>query len=275
MRPLLVLSVITLSACGPPGSVIEGSILDPDDANIVFFDQVSPGVRLDGTTFQIRGVRGHSVELRFQEDDRERGVMTITGLRAGSQLVLHGVWIEDRRAFPSSISMPDGGLVTVNGLRMTDPKRIPRSLATSATILSRTREGDGLFVRPVESDMPDLRVLIGPQTRIVALGGDPLSLRDLEFGDSVRIEGESVNGYVMAREVTVPQRGGESEPRAATSPDPLGSGTTGASVGSAPTGGSTTPAAQPRAAPRPEAPARRPGPPGRGLGRGRGQGRNN
>jgi hypothetical protein len=289
---LLLVSVL-LAACGRGGAVVEGTLLNPDDAAYVWADGQAERGSVEAAAFRLDGVRGDTVDLRFATADDVVGWMRIIGLPGRARLTLEGIWFEEGRAFPSAIGLEDDRVLTVNGLRMAPAGRLPPTIETDATLLALSRDGEALLVRPAEDRLPDLRVVIGPGTAVRTEDGDPISLERLEFGDSLRVGGVSEAGFVLAAEITLPRRlasGAGSASTSRVSPSPSAGATTASPTppvrSSAQTGDAAPPApVQPARGgrsvevgggrgrgsdPPPAREERGPGPPGPGRGQGRG-----
>lgn len=160
---------------------------------------------VEGDSFVVVGMEGELVELEFTEGDDPLGRMRIE-TTPGSQLTFDGIWIEDGTAFVTRIG-GEGGEVVVNGLRMAAVEAVPQRVVAEGIVLAASDEGDALVVRPVPPELPDLHVVVTPGTAIEGVRDEGDGL-DLEFGDSVRVEGTAEAGYVVATRLVL--RRGES-----------------------------------------------------------------
>jgi hypothetical protein len=211
----VTLLVALLAGCGGGTGSIEGTLLDPGDATHVLLDGQPERLSLDGNAFRVEEVRGDTLDLRFANDEREVGWMRIVGFPSGGRLDLEGVWFESSRAFPTSVRLSGAPVVQINGLRMGSAERLPDPLSLEVTVLAIARDRESLIARPLDEDLPDLRVVIVPGTAVRTVDGDPATLRGLSFGDTVRVDGRAEGGYVIAVGI-VRGRGARDEPAART-----------------------------------------------------------
>lgn len=197
----LLITAAFLGACGR-SSVIEGTLLDADDAGAVWVEGVSERVVVESLAFRLEGVAGDTIDLLFGDDEESSRRMRLIGLPGGTQLTLHGVWFEDELAFPTSIDMDGGRTLSVNGLRMGG---LPAEVDARGSVLAASRNGENLIVRSEDEGLPDLRVVVGPGTAVRSEDGEPASAERLSAGDSVIVRGSTDSGYVLATELQVPR----------------------------------------------------------------------
>jgi hypothetical protein len=211
--------------------------------------------------------------LRLMRGSDTAAMLNVSGLPPGARLRLQELRVDgdSRYAFPRSVELDGADVVTVNGMRMASAGRVPREVDVRAAVLAWSSDVGALLVRPDDARMPDLRVVVGMATQVVGTdggGADPVNIRP---GDSVRVEGRSEDGYVIASRITVPTRIGEATVLEAD-PDAIGGNdgdADGDGAARAGTGGGS-----PSAAPAPVARARAirgDDRPGKGNGRARGQ----
>ncbi|HEU4885852.1 MAG TPA: DUF5666 domain-containing protein [Longimicrobium sp.] len=288
MRIRWMVPAMVLAACGggEDGAAVEGTFapgLAPTGVWVVESERSEPA---DSAGFQLADLTPGPVSLRLMNGADTAGVLNLSGLASGARLRLEGLRVdpESGMAFPRTVQLDGGDMVTVNGLRMASASRIPRQVDVRGAVLAWSSDAGALLVRPDEPRLPDLRVVVGPATQLVGEDGGGADATMIEPGDSVRVEGRSDDGYVVASRITVPTRiaaPGQGDDDAAVdqaSEDDDGGGD---AVDRIPQGGSATPApvvaAPPRrsATPAPvvSAPPGRANHPGRGRGHAKGRGK--
>ena len=194
MRLLLPSAVLLLlTACGESNPIIHGTLLPGSDATDVYVVGQPIRARVQADTFLLVGAEGERIHLEFAEEGERLGRMRIEGWN-GERLALRGIWLDDGTAFATTLA--EGGPATVNGLRMAPPDALPRTLAIEGEVLAVSRRGDALIVRPRDETLPDLRVVVTPGTELRNAEGE--RELDVEVGDSVRVEGTSESGYLVA-----------------------------------------------------------------------------
>lgn len=296
-----MIAALALAACGGggDGAVVEGTFAPGLVADGVWVMESERRERADSSGFHVEDLTPGPMTLRLMNGADTTAMLNVSGLPGGARLRLEGLRVDgdSRFAFPRSVELDGADVVTVNGLRMGSPGRIPREVDVRGGVLAWSSDVGALLVRPDDARMPDLRVVVRPGTQVVGTdggGADPVNLRP---GDSVRVEGRSDAGYVAASRITVPTRIGgaalldaDSDALAAGGDDEDGAGSAASRVPIARpppihAGGGGARAAS-RAEPAPvsaasRVPIARPPPlrgddrPGRGNGRGRGQERGN
>jgi hypothetical protein len=200
MRILRSLPFLTMVwACGEDTLTVRGSLLPGSAATDVYVVGQPLRAPVESDSFVIGGVPGELAVLEFAEDGNRLGRMRIERW-TGSELDLRGIWIDDGIAFASTVE--GDGSATVNALRMAPESALPGTLSAAVSVLAVAPEGDALIVRPDDGELPDLRVVLTPGTSIETAGGYPAEV-DFRFGDSLRIEGASEGGYVVANTVVV------------------------------------------------------------------------
>jgi hypothetical protein len=269
--------VLVLAACGggEDGAAVEGTFapgLAPTGVWVVESERSEPA---DSAGFRLADLTPGPVSLRLMSGADTAAVLNLSGLASGARLRLEGLRVdpESGMAFPRTVQLDGGEMVTVNGLRMAPASRIPRQVDVRGAVLAWSSDAGALLVRPGEPRLPDLRVVVGPATQLVGEDGGGADATMIEPGDSIRVEGRSENGYVVASRITVPTRiaapavgdDGAAVDRASEDDDDDDAG--GGVVDRIPQGGSATPA------PVVAAPPGRADHPGRGRGRGHAKGR--
>jgi uncharacterized membrane protein YgcG len=210
MRALLILSLTLLLAAGCGAGerpiTIRGDFADGAAVSVVRAMAGQDAEVMDGA-FELTGLATSPVSLRLVQDGDTVGIIDLPDLPAGSELVLHRLRIDPatRRAFPASIEVEGADLVLVNGVRMGEPRRVPAEVDVAGTVLALTDDADALLVRPDDRRLPDLRVFVGEATEAVTPDGDPVPISGLAEGDSLRLEGHTDQGVVIATRLTVPR----------------------------------------------------------------------
>jgi hypothetical protein len=260
--PTLLLG-LWLAGCAGSDGAIRGWLAEDAAATDLWVVGGPTRTLVENDSFRIEGVAAGPVDLRFARGDEELGRMEIRDLPAAG-LELQGVWIEDGVAFPTAVALPGGGRVAVNGIHFGVAGALPAEVEARVTVLAADPDGDAFLARPLEADLPDLRVVVTPATEVVSVDGDPVGLRRLSFGDTLEVAGATEADYLLASRIVVPRRLARSSSSSSAAPPPSGR----AAAAPAP-----SPAA-PRASEAGPAPARgAEAAPGRGRGQGKGRGR--
>ncbi|CAN5674176.1 hypothetical protein BH23GEM8_BH23GEM8_22950 [soil metagenome] len=204
MRSILIWATMVLTAgCGGRESTLSGTLAEGEDVTHVWVVGGTERTAVVNDSFHISRITGDPVEILFARGEREAGRMELRDIPRGTHLSLRGIAVDDMLAFPASMVGDDDVIVSVNGVRLGTPGSIPGSVDGWTTLLSRTRSGDALLVRPDGARLPDLRVVITPGTEIRTEDGDPTSLERTDFGDSIRIVGRREAGFVIATLVEI------------------------------------------------------------------------
>lgn len=284
MRMRIVVLALALAACGggEGGAVVEGTFAPGTNADGVWVVESERRERADSSGFRLADLTPGPVSIRLTNGTDTTAVLNVANLPAGARLRLEGLRVDgdSRYAFPRTVELDGADVVTVNGMRLAPAGRIPRDVDVQGAVLAWSSDIGALLVRPADARMPDLRVVVGAATEVVGTdggGADPVNIRP---GDSIRVEGRSDEGYVVASRLTLPTRIGAAavaDTDAVASGDDGGTGDDdrvagedgGGSAGSS-GGGSAAPVPVARAGPE-----RRDDNPGRGRGRGgeRGKGK--
>jgi hypothetical protein len=256
MRAIVIWATLVLTAgCGGGESTLSGTLAEGENVTHVWVVGGTERTAVVNDSFHLSGITGDPVEILFARGEREAGRMELRDIPPGARLTLRGIAVNERLAFPASLAGDDDVIVSVNGLRMGTPGTIPGSVDGWTILLSRSRSGDALLVRPDGSRLPDLRVVITPGTQIRTEDGDPASLTRTDFGDSLRIVGQREGGFVIATLVEIRRSRAD---RSGASPDG-GATTTPTAVREAARGVSPQTPAASAPAPRPAAAADRAG----------------
>jgi hypothetical protein len=208
MRRILIWASLVLTAgCSGRESTVSGTLAEGEDITHVWVVGGTERTAVVNDSFQLAGITDDAVEILFARGEREAGRMELGDIPRGANLMLRGIAVDDRLAFPASLAGDDDVIVLVNGLRLGTPGTIPGSVDGWTSLLSRSRSGDALLVRPHGSRLPDLRVVVTPGTEIRTEDGDPASLERTDFGDSLRVVGQREGGFVIATLVEVRRSG--------------------------------------------------------------------
>ena len=272
-----MIAALALAACGggADGAVVEGTFAPGLSADGVWVVESERRENADSSGFRVADLTPGPMTLRLMRGADTAAMLNVSGLPQGARLRLQELRVDgdSRYAFPRSVELDGTDVVTVNGMRMASAGRVPREVDVRAAVLAWSSDVGALLVRPDDARMPDLRVVVGMATQVVGTdggGADPVNIRP---GDSVRVEGRSEDGYVIASRITVPTRIGEAalleaDPDAFEGENGSGAGDDGGGARASSGGGS------PSAAPAPVARApviRADNRPGNGNGRARGQ----
>jgi hypothetical protein len=160
----------------------------------------------DGT-FDLKDLAPGPVTLQLRRAGSPVGHISIPALPAGTVLTLNGLRVDaaSGRAFPTSVEMSGGKMITLNGVRMAPDGTLPDTVDAAGTVLAVSDDDAALLVRTADAEMPDLRVVITPRTQTLGPAGSVAAIR-LGRGDTVRVQGATHRGYVVASRLTVPLR---------------------------------------------------------------------
>lgn len=197
-----------LAGCGGAPATIHGTVADDVRADSVWHFGGEARAELDADTFRLESLRGDTIDLRFTGSDGLHARMEIRDVRPGARVRLHGIWIDDDVAHASGVTLEGTDAVTINGIRMGDPQRLPAEVEVDAVVLAASGSGDALLVRPLDGDLPDLRIVGTPATNVRTRDGDPTDRDEATAGDTIRVVGATHAGYVVASELVLPRRSG-------------------------------------------------------------------
>lgn len=284
MRIQWMVTALALAACGggDDGAVVEGTFHPELAATGVWVVESERSEPADSSGFRLEDLTPGPVSLRLMRGSDTAAVLNLSGLGPGMRLALQGLRVdpESGLAFPRSVELDGGPVVTVNGLRMAPAGRVPREVDERGAVLAWSSDVGALLLRPDDARLPDLRVVVVPATQVVGTDGGGADAATLEPGDSLRVEGRFQDGYVLATRLTLPTRigaatagdveaedddAGDGDGDAGTSSESFQAGGGGGSGAAAASSGPAPPLSISRI------PAARGNPPGGGNGRGRGQ----
>jgi hypothetical protein len=222
--------------------------------------------------FSLRDLSAGPITLRLVRGTDTVATLALQNVPAGTNVQLHGLETDapTRRAFPRTLALNGPGVLVLNGIRM---GREPDRVDALGTVIAASEDRAALLVRTSDATLPDLRVVIGVGTEVVLPDSTRLEPADLHRGDSVRVEGGSDQGYVVATRITVNRRITTALRESTADPAPArdeGGGSSAASDEPAPVAASTPRRAAVSAPAR--IPRERAGRPGIGRGRGKGGG---
>ncbi|HEX8695914.1 MAG TPA: hypothetical protein VF746_26090 [Longimicrobium sp.] len=238
-------SILTAAGCGGGGGTVtlRGDFPASESApTSVVAVEAEQEAEVANGGFEIAGLTPGPVTLRLVREGETLGTLAVGNLPGGSVLALRGLRVDPatRRAFPAAVEVDGPGLVRINGLRMGPAGALPDEVDERGVVLA-TSMGSGIFLlRPDDADLPDLRVLISPAAEALTPDGDPVAVEGLAAGDSVRVEGRTDSGIVVATRLTVPRHlaiaesgapGGEGVVSAASGGDGSSSGESGGGNG--------------------------------------------
>lgn len=200
--------VFSLAACGGGGDTmsIRGDFgaggLVP--TRVLAVEAEREAAVKDGA-FELPELTAGPATLRLLENDDTVGVIEVATLPGGTELELKGLRVDETtgRAFPSSVE--GVRVATLNGIRVGDPARLPAEVDARGKVLAYAPESGALLLRPENDALPDLRVILPYGVETMTVDGDPVDATQLAAGDSVRVQGRSERGFVLASRLTVPR----------------------------------------------------------------------
>ena len=233
---LLCAAAVALAACSDPETRVRGTLAEGagGDPLFVWVADGSHSARALVDTFAFSGVAPGTVDLRIGAGREEIARVEIRDLPAGAQLSLERIRLDRRRdrAIPSAIRLEGAEWVTINGIRMADPAKLPSSLDETGVVLAMSGREDALLLRPESGKLADLPVVVTPATRVVDESGEEVSLERASEGDRLRVEGKTTSGYLYADRITLlaepeeasarSEQGGEEDAREVRSEVPEG-----------------------------------------------------
>lgn len=247
---------LPLAACGGDGVLVEGTFAGGWAPTAVWVVESERRESADSAGFRVADLTPGPASLRLLQGGDTAGVLDLSGLGGGARVRLEGLRVDPATgfAFPRAVHLEGPSVVTVNGLRMAPAGRVPRRPDVRGEVLAWSPEAGAMLLRPDHPRLPDLRVVVGLATEVLGEDGGGADAALLRPGDSVRVEGRSDQGYVVASRITVPTRiagsGGEGAPDGGDAGDGQrgdgdgggAEGDGGGAVSRIPQGGSATPA---------------------------------
>jgi hypothetical protein len=183
------------------GSLGEGWELD--GLAVRLGDEAAPVPIPDGV-FDLRVDPAERLELHVIDDAGTIARLDLEGLPAGASLNLERIRPERLgRAFPAQVRLGGTRQVEINGIRMADPRRLPRRVEATGSVLAIRRNEQAMLVRPADAALPDLPVLLSERTLLLDADGDSIRLRRFSPGDSVRLELRLERPYYRAERVVL------------------------------------------------------------------------
>lgn len=203
-------AMFALAACGGggDGAVVEGTFAPGLLADGAWIVESERGERADSSGFRVADLSPGPASIRLTRGGDTAAVLNVSGLPPGARLRLRGLAVDGESgfAFPRSVELDGADVVTVNGIRFGPAHRIPREVDVRAAVLAWSPDEGALLVRPDDAGMPDLRVIVGLATEAVGTDGGGADPAGIRAGDSLRVEGSSEEGYVVASRLTLPTR---------------------------------------------------------------------
>ena len=211
-------AALLLGACSQEGVVLGGTLSEgwPQEPLEMMVEGEGSVSSVRGGEFRLDGLPAGPVRLRIRSGDEEVAHLEIGSLPAGAEVLLERIRRSPRSdlAFPATVRLKGADMALINGLRMADPDVLPTRVEGSGTILAMNDGADRLILRPSNERLPDLPVVVTPETRIEYTSGEPADLRSVEQGDPLLVEGRTDAGYLYARQIVLGStwRGGATGP---------------------------------------------------------------
>lgn len=259
--------LLGLCGCGGGGAAVEASFAPGTEVDAVSVAESGRTESADSAGFALDGLSPGPARIRLVRGGDTVGILQLA-VPAGARLRLVGLAVDPASglAFPRSVELDGAETLSLNGLRFAPDGRVPRRPELRGEVLAWSHEAGALLLRPEDDGLPDLRVVVLPETDVVGTDGGGADLRSIAAGDSVRLEGRREGGYVVAERLVLPTRIADRTPPPATPLDDDPGNDDGGEVGA-----SRPPAAPAAAPPRPAADRERER--GRSEERGRGKGK--
>ncbi|HYW11481.1 MAG TPA: hypothetical protein VE871_05970, partial [Longimicrobium sp.] len=135
-----MIAALALAACGGggDGAVVEGTFAPGLAADGVWVMESERRERADSGGFRVADLTPGPMTLRLMQGADTSALLNVSGLPAGARLRLEGLRVDgdSRFAFPRSVELDGAEVVTVNGLRMGAPGRIPREVDVRGAVLA-------------------------------------------------------------------------------------------------------------------------------------------
>ncbi|HET7230394.1 MAG TPA: hypothetical protein VFJ16_10360 [Longimicrobium sp.] len=210
--PMGFLLAAALGGCGDGGErvSIRGDFADTAAVpTSVFAVEAGREAEVKRGAFDLRDLSAGPVTLRLVRGVDTVGSVMLQNVPAGTRLQLHALRTDGatRRAFPRALALEGPPVLLVNGIRMAGGDAVPAQVDARGTVLSASEDGAALLVRPADPALPDLRVVVGLGTETVAPDSSRVEPAGITGGDSVRVEGRTDGGFVVASRLTVWRRG--------------------------------------------------------------------
>lgn len=274
MRVRTGVLLLGLGGCGGGGAAVEAGFAPGGSMDGVSVAESGRSEAADSAGFVLSDLTPGPARIRLLRGGDTVGILQFAALPAGTRLRMHGLAVDPASglAFPRSVDLDGAETVTLNGIRIAPEGRIPARPELDAAVLGWSPETGALLLRPADRRLPDLRVLVQPETDVVGTDGGGADRRSIAVGDSVRLEGRREGGVVIAERLVVRTRIAERAEPAAI-PAATGERADGGAGDDEAPRVAAPPAAAPRPASSPAAAAPSPAADNRGEERGRGRGR--
>lgn len=207
----IFLTITTLAACGRGGTrvSIRGDFVDTTAVpTSVFAVEAGQSAEVTHGAFELRELGAGPVTLRLVRDADTVATLSLQNVPAGTELRLHGLETDGptRRAFPRSLAVNGPSVLVLNGIRMARGEGLPERVDARGTVLAASGDRAALLVRPNDAWLPDLRVVVGLGTETMSPDSAHVEPATIARGDSVRVEGRTDNGFVVASRITTWRR---------------------------------------------------------------------
>jgi hypothetical protein len=208
----ILISILPLAAAcdgGEGGVTLRGDFADSARTpTTVFAVEAEREAEVRRGAFVLRGLSAGPATLRLVRGTDTVGTLALSSLPAGTSLDLRRLRVDDAThlAFPQSLAITGPDVVTLNGVRMSADARVPTEVDAHGQVLSIATQHDALLLRPDDRTLPDLRVVLGFAAQTVTPDGNPVQPARISAGDSVRVQGRTDHGFVVATRLIVPRR---------------------------------------------------------------------
>jgi hypothetical protein len=207
-RPLVLAAALLLAAgCGRERVTVRGSVHDAAGEGSgpwsVWAVEAEREAEVRDGRFELGELVPGPVTLELRQAGKAVGRLELATLPGGLALGLEDLRVdrESGRAFPAAVELEGADVVWINGVRMAGARRVPASVDAAGVVLAVADGGDALLFRPADEGIPDLRVVVTPVTQWVTRDGQPATPGAARAGDSLRVQGASERGYVVASRV--------------------------------------------------------------------------
>lgn len=199
--------LLGLGGCGGGGAAVEASFAPGTEVDAVSVAESGRTESADTAGFALEGLSPGPARIRLVRGGETVGILQIA-VPAGARLRLLGLAVDPASglAFPRSVDLDGAETLSLNGLRFAPEGRVPRRPELGGEVLAWSHEAGALLLRPEDERLPDLRVVVLPDTDVVGTDGGGADVRSIAAGDPVRLEGRREGGYVVAERLVLPTR---------------------------------------------------------------------
>ncbi|HEX8432309.1 MAG TPA: hypothetical protein VF625_13555 [Longimicrobium sp.] len=209
MRTLhAIAAVALLSGCGDDaaGIAVRGDFAPGARApTSVYALEAGRAAEVGDEGFSLADLSTAPISLRLLVDGDTAGRIDLPDLPDGAELTLHGLRMDaaSGRAFPADVEIKGASSVMVNGIRMMNSSALPGSVDATGVVLAASADRAALLIRPTDDRLPDLRVVVTQTTATVTPDSQSAVLSAVSVGDSVRVQGPTDHGFVLANRLTL------------------------------------------------------------------------